>query len=864
MDTKKLTKVLRDFILLFGMILMGSALQATTISVSNTSSESFDDSCLERTFDITSGGIVQDVFFALDINHTARGDLVITLKSPEGTTIDLINNQGGSHTNLSVDFEDNATISIVGDTTDFTLDTFLPRLPEESLSTFADESIKGQWSLKMCDDTGGNEGIYNESTLRIKFLLDSDSDGIPNIVDIDDDNDGILDSVEIQGAGDCPYGFFHMIEGQLNVFDVESGDYVSVGEPHDDINAMGFDDQSGKLYASIRVAGTDDFGTALAQYDIIEIDRYSGKIKKASDNNHTFNSFAGEFYDGSLYVRIGTSSITNWIESNDSVVENAFELPAVADFSISDHDGNVMAYGLKTVNNTSGVTDNVALHRINLDTSTVETVNLTVTTPDGGDLDNAWGATFFADNNTANRKFYASNNDGYIYEIKNFESGTPEAEFVYRSIVTDRNDGASCRNANQYAVDSDGDGYSDYLDLDSDNDGIPDNVEAQPTVGYLVPEATWADADADGLADQYDDDDGAATGSKGLVPVDTDGDNIADFLDPDSDNDGYTDCEEGNSAGTPSTDCPILVANTTAPTDLNGMIPWAEDSDIYWDGSASVSNGNVDEPDPNDDGTLDDEVPDNHEAAYREFLCGKSMTTLTHFQWKIISFPCQTGSVTIADLLGDTLGTYGTHWIMYAQSGNDDYEVNATRTNTDKVELEGASTVVPGQGYWINADLGSSGSTRDLTIDTTKPGITQTPTVDASTVSIDNNNFTKVYEYVLPNNEISSTGDMKKYMAGNPFTTAFELSDLYFKHGTGGTYEAMGNTNNDAYINNVIYKHDSNETGPFTGYEAIAPGTPGFSGSIQPMEGFFIKIPKDNTDDHNNNFAYPLMYDNKQ
>ena len=53
-------------------------------------------------------------------------------------------------------------------------------------------------------------------------------------------------------------------------------------------------------------------------------------------------------------------------------------------------------------------------------------------------------------------------------------------------------------------VDSDGDGINDYLDLDSENDGIPDAIEAQPTIGYQTP-SIGADAGGDGVVDTFDD-----------------------------------------------------------------------------------------------------------------------------------------------------------------------------------------------------------------------------------------------------------------------------------------------------------------------------------------------------------------------
>jgi len=44
-------------------------------------------------------------------------------------------------------------------------------------------------------------------------------------------------------------------------------------------------------------------------------------------------------------------------------------------------------------------------------------------------------------------------------------------------------------------VNSDADGRPNYLDIDSDNDGIPDNIEAQSTAGYIAPAGSDADND---------------------------------------------------------------------------------------------------------------------------------------------------------------------------------------------------------------------------------------------------------------------------------------------------------------------------------------------------------------------------------
>lgn len=93
---------------------------------------------------------------------------------------------------------------------------------------------------------------------------------------------------------------------------------------------------------------------------------------------------------------------------------------------------------------------------------------------------------------------------------------------------------------------TDGDGKPDYLDNDSDNDGIPDNIEGQSTANYQLP--TLTDADGDGLMLPYDNRPlvGSAFGGSGIFVYDHDLDGTPDYRDLDTDADGLADIVEGN------------------------------------------------------------------------------------------------------------------------------------------------------------------------------------------------------------------------------------------------------------------------------------------------------------------------------
>ena len=100
-------------------------------------------------------GAVKDINVKVNISHTRVATLNVSLIGPDGTTINLSSDNGGSGSNfINTVFDDEANTSITNGTAPFT-GSFKP---EEPLSTFDVKTATGNWILKIEDDAVSQVG----------------------------------------------------------------------------------------------------------------------------------------------------------------------------------------------------------------------------------------------------------------------------------------------------------------------------------------------------------------------------------------------------------------------------------------------------------------------------------------------------------------------------------------------------------------------------------------------------------------------------------------------------------------------------------------------------------------------------------
>ncbi|WP_283598323.1 GEVED domain-containing protein [Photobacterium phosphoreum] len=285
-----------------------------------------------------------------------------------------------------------------------------------------------------------------------------------------------------------------------------------------------------------------------------------------------------------------------------------------------------------------------------------------------------------------------------------------------------------------------------HLDIDSDDDGIPDNIEAQTSEDYILPNVnSFAQYIAnDGLNTAY-----LTTsdqGTKGLTPVNTDQvvpadiDAIPDYVDDDSDGDGISDLIE-NGAGHPNT------ITSTTDTDGDGLLDifdsiddssvigsapgnWSPTDEVTASTVAHLKTifGDVD----NDavDGAI---VPLQLDLDYRDYAPASAPGVLsisgTIFE-DIIGDGYADGDVTFNDNTGDQRGLPNVTVTLYLDDGDNLPNSSDALIATDVTDANGeyAFTGLVAGVYWVASDAptvssnGSSGLIAEQTIGFTAAG----------------------------------------------------------------------------------------------------------------------------------------------
>jgi len=185
-----------------------------------------------------------------------------------------------------------------------------------------------------------------------------------------------------------------------------------------------------------------------------------------------------------------------------------------------------------------------------------------------------------------------SDNDGII-DLK--EAGFADTDYngqIDGALNSDGWNAAVASGGSLTLPDNDGIGNVNIYDIDSDQDGIPDNVEGLSTTGYLLP--ANLDTDLDGLDNTYDNIVGFS--GRGIPPNDQDIDGNPDYQDTDTDNDGLIDIVEGNDLNLNGLQDDNI---TGIDTDDDGLDDRFDNSNLTIEGtSARMGNGGTITGDP--------------------------------------------------------------------------------------------------------------------------------------------------------------------------------------------------------------------------------------------------------------------------
>lgn len=494
--------------------------------------------------DVTgNANVIDNGAVTTNINNSTDFGVFDIFSAIPSTRTFVITNNGGGDLNLI-----GAPVTITG-STDFSVQTqpSSNNIPSGNSVTFTiafspSPPIIGARTATVV--IANNDADENPFTFAIEgfgeqTFPDTDNDGVPDNVDLDDDNDGLLDITEqVSCVGNSAATTTDVVFLNEN---------FQSGTSRGAINGASYCFENGLGIGSCNGSIDLEDGEYVVYY----------RAANGDGVNDTPNGEVAFFADEFWYP--GLDHTPNDVNGRMALFNADFNPGIFYETTITGVSAGVdITYGFSAINLDRADAPGIASRER-------PSVLIEILDPTGAVI--------------------ASASSGFIQPTTNFVTGdwinvsatfnTTFTQFTVR--LTNENLGGL---GNDLAIDDifvlqtlcdlDGDGVEDSIDLDNDNDGVPNVVELQlidndrdATVNNDSGAFVWVDINSNGVHDLYDPQDasGRSPGDTGftnslgtpidlLNPIyDTDGDGVLDYLDLDSDNDGVFDSIEYDNRG---------------------------------------------------------------------------------------------------------------------------------------------------------------------------------------------------------------------------------------------------------------------------------------------------------------------------
>ena len=541
------------------------------------------------------------------------------------------------------------------------------------------------------EQSGGNSIFYSKGVTELNYnitsdgavrrqafavglylICDTDNDGTPDAQDLDSDNDGIYDVVEAggtdtdnDGIADGTFGTNGIPSSAgtgLTPIETTSGiaDYLNLDSDDDGCS------DSNEAYDSSTADGGDggQFGTGTPT--AINAD---GTVTAAT---YTTGSVAAVTDDSDITACLVIDSDNDGVPDTSDLDDDNDGIPDTVEGTI-DTDGDGVPDYLDLDSDNDGIADIKEAGGIDTDGDgqidypiSDDPMSMNDTNNDG--LDDGIATSPLPDldsdlDGLVNRLDLDSDNDGITDIIEaggldintdgQVDYATPgdpttmldvDSDGFINTIDTNNNTIVGTNDGGTTLPDSDtdGDGYPNRLDLDSDNDGIHDVIES----GGIDDDNNGTANDNDNNVDNNASNGIPTSAPGGNTPIDTGANASPDYLNLDSDEDGCSDANEAyGNADTDGGDGGQFGTGTPAATVAFGLVTEA----VYNTGAVEAVVVSTDttaceilDADADGDGVLDDQ----------EVLDGTDPNNPCDFVIASVT-ETQTGSYLVADCDGD-------------------------------------------------------------------------------------------------------------------------------------------------------------------------------------------------------------------